>query len=41
MYAEYLVVDYHAQGKKVEHIGEVMPYISIPIFSRAFSIESV
>jgi len=41
VYAEYLVVDDHGQGKEIEHIREVMPHIRIAIFARALCVEAV
>ena len=41
MDAEYLVVDDHAQGKKIEHVGEVVPNIGIAVFSCALRVKSV
>ena len=32
VYAKDLVVDDHAQGKKVKHVREIVPDIRIPIF---------
>lgn len=39
--AEDLVVNDDAEGKKIEHVGEVMPYIRIAILARTFGIETV
>lgn len=41
MNTEDLVVDDDAQGEKVEHVSEIMPNISISIFSSAFRIKAV
>ena len=41
MYAEYLVVDDHAQGKEIEHVGEIVPDIGIAVFSRTLCVKSV
>jgi hypothetical protein len=38
---KYLVINDHAQGQKVEHVGKIMPNIRIPIFPRAFGIEPI
>jgi hypothetical protein len=39
--AEYLVVDHHAQGKEVEHVGEVVPHVGVAVFPRALCIEPI
>ena len=39
--AEYLVVDDNAQGKEVEHVGEVMPDVGIAVLSCAFGVKSI
>lgn len=41
MDAEYLVIDDHAQGQEVEHVGKVMPHIRVSIFPRTLGIESI
>ena len=41
MDAEYLVVDDHAQRKKIEHVGEVVPDIGIAVFSCTLRVKSV
>ena len=41
MHAENLIVDNHAQGEKVKHVGEVVPHVGIAIFPRALCIEAV
>jgi hypothetical protein len=41
MDTEDLIVDDHAQGKEIKHVGEVMPYICIAIFACAFSVKTV
>lgn len=33
MDAEDLVIDDHAQGKEIEHVGEIVPDIRITIFA--------
>jgi hypothetical protein len=39
--AEYLVVDHHAQGKEIEHVGEIVPDISIAVFSCTLRVKSI
>src|ERR1051326_9615302 len=39
--AEYLVVDDDRERQEVKHVGEVVPYVGIPVFPAAFSIEAV
>lgn len=41
MDAEDLIVDDDAQGKEIEHVGEVMPHVCVAVFARAFGIESI
>lgn len=41
MNAEYLIIDDHTEGEKVEHICKVVPDIGIPIFTCAFCIEAI
>lgn len=41
VHAEYLIVDDDAQGKKIEHIGKVVPDISIAILSCTLGVKSV
>ena len=41
MNAKDLVVDDHAKGKEVEHIGEVVPHVGITIFSCALGIKAI
>lgn len=41
MHAEDLVVDHDAQGEEVEHVGEIVPDISVAVFSGTLSIKSV
>lgn len=38
---EDLVIDDDAQGQEVEHIGEVVPHVRIPIFPRTLCVEAV
>lgn len=41
VHTEDLVVDDHAQGQEIKHVGEVVPDISTPIFPCALRIKSV
>jgi hypothetical protein len=41
MDAENLIVYDHTESEEVEEIGEVMPNIRIPVFSRTLCIESI
>jgi len=41
VYAEDLVIDDDGEGKEVEHVGEVMPYVRIAVFPRAFGVEAI
>lgn len=41
MDAEYLIVDHHAQGQEVEHVGKVVPDVGVAVFPRALCIEPV
>ena len=41
MHAEYLVVDDDGEGEEVEHVGEVVPDVSVAVFAVAFSVEAV
>jgi hypothetical protein len=41
MNAEYLVINHDAQGQEVEHVGEVVPDISIAVLPGTFGIEAV
>lgn len=38
---EDLVVDHNAEGKEIEHVGEVMPHIRVAIFARTFGVETI
>ena len=38
---EDLVVDDHAEGQKIEHIGEIVPDICVAVFAGALGIEAV
>ena len=33
VHTENLIVNHHAQGKKVKHVGEIVPDVSVPILS--------
>lgn len=39
--AEDLVVDDHAQGKEIEHVGEIVPDIGIAVFACTLRIKSI
>jgi len=39
--AEDLVVDKGGEGEVVKEVGEVLPYIRVPIFSETFVVETV
>ena len=39
--AKYGIIDDHAQGKKVEHVGKVLPDRGRAVLSRAFEVEAV
>ena len=41
MYAEYLIIDNHAQSQKVKHVSEVMPNVGITVFSGAFCVKAI
>lgn len=41
MYTEYLIVDDHTEGQKIEHVGKVVPYVGIAVLSGTLGIESV
>lgn len=41
MNTEDLIVNDNAEGEEVEHVGEVMPYVCVAIFPRAFGVEAV
>jgi len=41
MYAENLVVDHDAQRQVIEHIGEIVPNISIAVLPSALSVKAV
>ena len=41
MDAENGIVDHDTEGKKIEQVGEVMPYCGVAIFATAFGIEAV
>lgn len=39
--AEDLVVDHHAQGEEVEHVGEVVPDVGVAVFPDALGVEAI
>ena len=41
MNAEYPIIDDHAQGQEIEHIGKVLPHDRRPVLPYTFRIESV
>jgi hypothetical protein len=41
MEAEDLSFDDCCEGKKVEKVGEVFPYVGVPILAKAFIIETI
>lgn len=41
MEAKDLIVDKSGQGKIVEEVGEVLPYIRVAVLSKAFVIEAI
>lgn len=41
MDTENLIVDDDAQGKEIEHIGEVMPDICVSVLPGAFCVKAV
>ena len=41
MDAEYLVVDDHAEGQKVKHVGKVVPDVGVAVLARALGVEAV
>lgn len=41
MNAKDLIVDHHAQGEKIEHVGEIVPNIGIAILSCALRVEAI
>ena len=41
MYTKDLIVNDNAQGKKVEHVCEIMPDIGVPVLAGAFCIKAV
>jgi hypothetical protein len=38
---EYLVVNDDGERQEIKHVGEVVPYVGIPVFPAAFGIEAV
>lgn len=41
MNTEYPIIDNHAEGKKVEHIGEVLPDNRRSVFSKTLRVEAI
>ena len=41
MDTEDLVVDHNAEGEEVEHVGEVVPDVGVPVFAGALGVEAV
>ena len=41
MNAEYPIIDDHAQGQEIEHIGKILPDDRRPVLPYTFRIESV
>jgi hypothetical protein len=41
MHTEDLVVDYDREGKEVEHVGEVVPYVRVSVFTGALRVKAV
>lgn len=41
MDAEDLVVDDHAQGKEIEHVGEIVPDIGVAVFSCTLRVKAI
>lgn len=41
MNTEYPIIDHHAEGKKVEHIGEVLPDNWRSVFSQALRVKAI
>lgn len=41
VHAEDLVVDDDREGEEVEHVGEVVPDVGVPVLARAFRVEAV
>lgn len=41
MDAEDLIIDHHAKCKVVEHVGEVVPDISVAVLAGTLGIESI
>ena len=38
---ENLVIDDDAEGEKIEHICEIVPYVGVSVFARAFGVEAI
>lgn len=41
MDTEYGVVDYDGKGEEIEHVGEMVPDVGIPVFPGALGVEAV
>ena len=41
VHAEDLVVDHHAEGQEVEHVGEVVPHVRVAVFTVALGVKAV
>lgn len=41
MYTEDLIIDHHAQGQEIKHVGKIMPNIGIAVFSGAFGVKAI
>ena len=41
VYTKNLVVDDHTEGKKVEHVGEIVPDVGVAVLAIALGIETV
>ena len=41
MYTKDLVVNDHAEGEKVKHVGKVVPYVCCSVFAHAFCVKAV
>lgn len=39
--AEDLVVDHHAQGQEIEHVGEVVPDVGVAVLPGAFGVKPI
>lgn len=41
VYAEYPVVNHHAQRQVVKHVREMVPDVGVAVFPRAFCVEPI